>query len=460
MRKSNLHPKITSFIEHMLCDLSLSYQFYGEFCNYINFSEDKRIPTMGVNVTKHGMNWIYNSDFADKLTQPEMNYVGIHEILHLMYNHPKRTREHHNHYLANVAQDMIINHIIDKDFSKKFCKRPDGILELPKEYETMVNNGTAKLYFEDVYNWILAQQEKYEEEKQQNGKSQGQPQDSNGQGSGSGSGTPSNQQGSGSGTPTDGRPDKNGKYPNGYTSKIDKQLRDIFDSHSDDPDKSQTLDEHMQNEIDDDVAREIVNQVKEGLKARGLGKGNVETVLDKLEKKRKDYLKEIKRSVNTLKGSSAYSTITRPSRIGQEGIKGKRRTGKGLNVLLDTSGSMSGDFEKVLSYIFQRNIVVNLVQCDTVVQKYDKITSLKDFKELRINGLGGTELQPGIEYLKTTKELAGFNVVVLTDGYCDSLNFSGIPGCKKALIISSGIEVKIKSENKLPVKQIVIDKSI
>jgi len=407
-----------------------------------------------------------------------------------MYNHPKRTREHHNHYLANVAQDMIINNIIDKDFSKKFCKRPDGILELPKEYETMVNNGTAKLYFEDVYNWILAQQEKYEEEKQQNGKSQGQPQDSNGQGSGSGtpsnqqgsgsgtpsnqqgsdSGTPSNQQGSDSGTPsqpdsdsgtpTDGRPDENGKYPNGNTSKIDKQLRDIFDSHSDDPDKSQTRDEHMQNEIDDDVAREIVNQVKEGLKARGLGKGNVETVLDKLEKKRKDYLKEIKRSVNTLKGSSTYSTITRPSRIGQEGIKGKRRTGKGLNVLLDTSGSMSGDFEKVLSYIFQRNLVVNLVQCDAVVQKYDKITSLKDFKELRINGLGGTELQPGIEYLKTTKELAGFNVVVLTDGYCDSLNFSGIPGCKKALIISSGIEVKIKSENRLPVKQIVIDKSI
>ena len=477
MTKSKLHPKISHFIEQMLCDLNLDYRFYGEFCNYINFSTHKGIPTMGVNVTKKGMNWVYNPEFVDGLTQEEMNWVGIHEILHLMYNHPKRTKEHHNHYLANVAQDMIINDILDKDFCKTFTKRIEGCLVLPNEYDQEVKNGNAKLYFEDLYDYLIEKEEEYKQEKMENGQGQesedgdpqegqGDPQDGQGQGDpqdgqGSGEGEPQDGQGQGSGNPRpDNAPDENGKYPNGKSSKIDKQLRDIFDSQEMDPDGQQTIDSHMENEIDDDIAKEIVDQIKEGLKARGLGKGNVETVLEKLEKKRKDYLKEIKRSVNTLKGSSAYKTIIRPSTIGVEGTKGKKRTAKGLNVILDTSGSMGGDFEKVLSYIFQRNIVVNLIQVDTQIQGFEVIETMNDLKKLKIKGFGGTMLQPGIEYIKTKKELANFNLLVLGDGYCDTLNFNGLPGCKKVLLISTGTEHPISSGNKMPLKQIVIDKRL
>ena len=494
MRKSKLHPKISHFIEQMLCDLNLDYRFYGEFCNYINFGVEKRIPTMGVNVTKKGMNWIYNPEFVDGLTQEEMNWVGIHEILHLMYNHPKRTKEHHNHYLANVAQDMIINDILDKDFCKKFTNRIEGCLVLPKEYDQLVQKGEAKLYFEDLYDYLIEKEEEYKQEKMENGQPQdGGDQDGDGQGQGQsqpgdgqvqGSGQSQSGEGQGEeegdgqggdgqetdeeqdkgqdkGQPRpDNAPDENGQYPNGKKSKVDKQLRDIFDQQEMNPDGQQTIDSHMENEVDDDIAKEIVDQIKEGLKARGLGKGNVETVLDKLEKKRKDYLKEIKRSVNTLKGSSAYKTIVRPSTIGLEGTKGKKRTAKGLNCILDTSGSMGGDFEKVLSYIFQRNIIVNLIQVDTAIQKHQEIRSMKDLKELKIKGFGGTELQPGIEYIKTQKELNGFNTIVLTDGYTDTLNFNGLPGCKRVLIISSGTECPISGSNKMPVKQIVIDRSI
>jgi len=449
-----VHPKLTEFIEEMICNLNLEYNFYGEFCNFINFSEENRIPTMGVSVKKNGMHWVYNSKFLDELPQKQVNWGGIHEILHLMYNHPRRTKEHHNHYLANVAQDMIINHIIDTDFNKSFAERIPNTLVLPEEYANMVKADDAKLYFEDLYNWIIEKDEEYKQEKSTHGQSQEQEQEQ-GQGQGKSQG-----QGQGQGKGQNNGPDKNGKYPDGFTSKIDKQLRDIFDNYEADNNKQFTFDTHMENEVDDDIAQEIVDQIKEGLKARGFQKGNVEGVLGKLQRKRKDYLKEIKRNISTLKGSAKYKTINRASVIGVEGLKGNRRTGKGLNVILDTSGSMGGDFEKVLSYIFQRNIMVNLIQVDTNVQQFIRLDSLNDFKNLKIKGFGGTELQPGIEYIKNTKALHGFNLCVLTDGYCDSLNFNNIPGCKKVLLISSGVSVPIQSSNTTPYKEIVIDRSV
>jgi len=427
---TRLPQPITNSIEQMMIIRKLGYQFYGEFCNYINFTENNQIPTMGVNVTKRGMNWIFNREFAETLQQEECNYVVIHEILHLMYNHPQRTGEHHNHELANVAQDMIINHIIDTDFDPNFTKRPYGILKITDEYLDLIKKGKRKLYFEDLYDYLL---QKKEEHEKKNG--QGKPQQGNDK----------------QGQPNQGKPQK-GNTPNGDGSPT---LGEIFDSLN--KGKKMTLDEHLTNEIDNDLAKQIVENITDGLKARGLGVGNVESVLGKIVQKRKDYLKEIKRNISNLKGSSIYKTINRPSLLSVEGIKGKKRTGKGFNVLLDTSGSMGGDFEKILSFIFQRNILVNLVQCDVKVQKYQTLSKMKEFHNLKIKGFGGTELQPGIDFIKSKKELSGFNLVVLTDGYCDSLNFDGIKGCKRVLIISTGI--KVETTGRMSIKQIVIDKN-
>lgn len=482
MKTHTLHPKLSNFVETMLADFDLNYMFYGEFAQYINFIEEPSLPTMGVNVGKNGMNFYYNPKFIDGLSQEELNWGGLHEILHLMYNHPKRTREHHEHWLANVAQDWIINDILDNDFSKnnkRFSTRIPNTLVLPKEYANMVSEGTAKLYFEDVYDWAVKKQEEYEEEKSKHGKNQSQSgesdaQDDTGQsnegktqddqgnqdGQGGGNGEDKEtQNGQGNQSQSkDGRPDANGKYPDGYKSKVEKQMRDMFDRQKDNEELEQTFDRHMKNEIDDDIAQEIVNQVKEGLKARGLAKGNVEAVLGKLEQRRKDYLKEFKRAVQSLYGKSLHGTYARPSRIGLSGIKGKKRKGQGITVLLDTSGSMYGEFEKALSYVFQRNLIINLIQVDTEVSNFETIDSMKRFKELRIKGLGGTLLQPGIEYVKNNKELHNMNLCVLTDGYCDNLDFTGIPGCKKVLIVSTGVKVNAKASDGTVIKQILAEK--
>jgi len=478
MKTTNVHPKILNCIERMICDFDLNYQFYGEFCNYINFHRNNdpvQMPTMGVNVSKAGMNFHFNDSFLDPLPQEQVNWGVIHELLHLLYNHPSRS-VNYDHRMANVAQDMIINWIIDTDFNQKFAQRIPNCLELPKEYEKLVKEDEKKLYFEDLYEWLADKREEYEQEKKENGGGQGdngQGDESEGQGGG-GQGESSDESGrggqgsegetgegtapgSGTGRPAN-APDANGNYPNGAKSKVEKGLRDLFDSMDQNGNGELTVDKHMQNEVDNDYAKEVVAQVADGLKARGLGKGNVESVLNKIQRRKKDYLKEIKRSISNLKGSSLYKTINRPNIFSLEGAKGKKRTGKGLNVILDTSGSMGGSFEKILSYVFQRNIVINLIQVDTDVQSYITLSDMKDFKNLKISGYGGTMLQPGIEYIKTKKELSGFNLLVLTDGYTDTLNFNDLPGCKKVLIISNGTKTPISKENRASVKEIIVER--
>jgi predicted transcriptional regulator len=44
----------------------------------------------------------------------------------------------------------------------------------------------------------------------------------------------------------------------------------------------------------------MVRDVMDRLSARGLSAGSIETTLNKLRKKRKDYLKEIKRAVSMI----------------------------------------------------------------------------------------------------------------------------------------------------------------
>ena len=124
--------------------------------------------------------------------------------------------------------------------------------------------------------------------------------------------------------------------------------------------------------------------------------------------------------------------------------------------MLDTSGSMGGDFEKVLTYIFQNDIEINLIQCDTEIKKITKIKSMNDLQKMEIKGLGGTTLQPGLNYIADPKnKLHALNTVILTDGYTDSLDFREIKTYTLILSISEKCPI---GHNNGKVKQIIIDK--
>ena len=208
-----------------------------------------------------------------------------------------------------------------------------------------------------------------------------------------------------------------------------------------------TLDAHLPDDIPQELKNEIVEGIMTKLKNRGLESGDIYTVLQKLRKTKKDYLKEIKRTMsNHVFGSKKEKTIVRPNRRGITGLKGHKKYSNEINVLLDTSGSMGGEFEKVLSYIFQNDIKINLIQCDTKIQKVYKIKDKKELEKMKISGLGGTVLQPGIDYVSNKKnKIHMFNSVILTDGYTDSLNFKDIH--TKTLILSTDNKCPITYDN-------------
>lgn len=520
----NIHEKLLVSIQEMLIDTKVSLPYYGNFNLHIAFHEKDNIGTCGVNVTSSGMNFYYSPKFLEHLSQKEVNFVCLHEDFHLLFDHPSRTSTgQYQHRLANIAQDMIINHIIWEDISHNFVEIPkdkDGrnmALFIPKEYPK-----DKKLIFEEVYEWLKDEKEKREQEKK-NGSCQdssckscngtGQKQDPNGskgeqkdqKGQGDQKGEKGEGQQDGQGKGSDGQQDGQngqngdqsgqnpgqqpgdqsgqsgqggdgqdpcpdcggsgsdmsksygpfGKKPGGKDGEsVDTwSLDHILDNL--DNNNGQYMDVHMGDEVPEELREAMVREVMDKLQARGLGTANIESTLNKLRKKRKDYLKEIKRSIsNEIFGHKKQKTIVKPNRRQISGLKGNKKTKTMINVGLDTSGSMggSGTFERVLSYVYQNDIEINFMESDTEVKWVEKLKSKKQLESIPIKGLGGTCLQPMIDYI--ADHFNDKNSVLLTDGYTDSLDFSRIRG--RVLIISVGVPCPITKSNG-KVKQICIE---
>jgi predicted metal-dependent peptidase len=470
-------------------------------------------------MTSKGMNFFYSPKFLENMSQKEVNFIDIHEIFHLLFNHPRRTvTGQYDHKMSNIVQDMIINHIIWEDITHAFVEIPknkDGknmALFVPKEY-------TGKLIFEELYEWLKDEKEKWQKEQKKNseckscggsgkkdqgqgqqdqkqngqgqqpgdGEGQGEKQEGQGKGQqpgegqgegesqdnqdGQGKGEGQGQQGGGSGegescpdcqgTGNEDGKDSSGKPSYGPYGKNPSKDGESLDTWSKEQifqdmenGTGEYLDKHMSDEVPEEMREAMVKDVMERLAARGLSAGNVETTLNKLRKKRKDYLREIKRAVsNVIFGTVKQKTIVKPNRRQIAGLKGNRKVKTKINCILDTSGSMGGTFERVLSYIYRNDIEINLIEADTEVKWIENIKNKRKLETMVIKGLGGTILQPAIDLV--ADQFNEFNTVVLTDGYCDSLDLSKIKG--KVLMVSIGVKVPISRSNG-KVKQIMVEK--
>jgi predicted metal-dependent peptidase len=478
----NIHEKLLNSIQTMLIDTKVNLPYYGEFNLHISFHEQDSIGTCAVNVTSKGMNFFYSPKFLEDMSQKEVNFITLHEDFHLLFDHPRRTiTGQYDHKLSNIVQDMIINHVIWEDISHAFVEIPknkDGknmALFVPKDY-------TGKLIFEELYEWMKEKKEEFQKKqkegkcknsecqscngtgKKDDGKQGQQP----GQGEGQGQ-QPGEGQGQGEscpdceGTGNEGGKDASGKPSYGpYGKNPSGKDGDSIDTWSTDQilqdlenGTGEYLDKHIGDDVPEEMREAMVRDVMDRLASRGLSAGNVETTLNKLRKQRKDYLKEIKRSVsNMIFGHIKQKTIVKPNRRQIAGLKGNRKIKTKINVGLDTSGSMggSGTFERVLSYVYQNDIEINFMESDTQVNWVEKIKSKKQLASIPIKGLGGTCLQPMIDYI--VEHHNDCNSVLLSDGYTDSLDFSKVKG--RVLIISVGVPCPItRSNGKL--KQICIE---
>ena len=118
---------------------------------------------------------------------------------------------------------------------------------------------------------------------------------------------------------------------------------------------------------------------------------------------------------------------------------------------------MGGMFEKVLEYVFQNDVEINICEVDTQVHKMETVSSMKELQKLNIIGLGGTILQPGIDLITSSKDYNKYNTVLLTDGWCDTLDMSKMNG--RVLGITVGDEIPISRKPRKGYKEIKVEKT-
>ena len=435
-------------------------RYFGEFLLFVDILMDNSCPTAGVTVTKTNPLLVYNEKFVKDLSKHSLSFLLIHEVFHLLSGHNKRFVDGNmEHQLANVAADMIINEsicntIIDKTFEAK-APIIKSALRKPKKY-------SGRMILEDLYVWVKEMQDDYNKtmDKVKGQGQSGQSQSGPGQGQpGDGQPQPGDGQGTNDKDSKSGK-DKNGKGKGSGKSKeerdlegrIGKDMKQIFDGLE--AGKPMTLDKHMLDAIPDEMKQEIVDAIETNLRNRGLETGDIASTLRNLKKSKTDYTKKILSTLERGFGIKNTKSFRRPNRRGIQGLKGPDSEFKALNVLLDTSGSMCGYWEKALSFIFRNEITINLIQCDTKVHDAMEIGSLLDFKKVIIKGQGGTMMQPGITHIEKNKKINRNNLLILTDGYTDSLRFTS--KTKKVLILSNAEKCSISSAPRTKVQQIVI----
>jgi predicted metal-dependent peptidase len=255
--------------------------------------------------------------------------------------------------------------------------------------------------------------------------------------------------GGGSGKDSENTGNKGNYGKNGKNDTECHSLDDVLDNIEENG--GEYLDSHLGDEVPDELREQMVKDIHDKLKARGLVSADIQSMLDKLQKKKKDYLREIKRGISLIKGHVKTKSITRPNRKGVSGLKGNKKLGAKINCILDTSGSMSGYYSKALSFIFRNDIEINLIFCDAKVHSVENIKSMSELQKVVPKGGGGTTIQPAFDYI--TEKFNDYNTLLLTDGYTDSLNLSKIKG--KVLIISNSVTCPINNTNG-KVKQIIV----
>jgi predicted metal-dependent peptidase len=446
--KKGENKKFTDLIIMMLSSNTLPY--YAEFNTFINFYKSESISTCGVNISKEGMNFYWNEKFVNSLIDNEALFILIHEDCHLLFDHSRRSIMYNKDF-SNIVQDMIINYIIVSEIMTH--QKTKGKISIPVDHNLYLvdkngsfildDNGekiknptynqntalfppkeyTGELIFENLYEWMKDDYYKYKENKNNSDKSS-----------------------------VENKP-RYGKYGIDNIECVSKES--IYDSI--DRGEQITLDTHIDDDVPESARKSIVNDFMQRLKNRGLCTGDIQKILDKLRKSKYNYLKDIKRSLtHYIFGTSKMKSIIKPNRRNIEGIKGKKKYKNVINCILDVSGSMDGIFEHVLSYIFQNDVHINLILNDTEVKAVYSIKNKRDLQNIKIVGLGGTTIQPAINYINDPiHKLNLYNTVILTDGYTDTLNFNE---SKKKFLILSTSKVPPMVDNKSLSKTILIDK--
>ena len=131
--------------------LLLSYPFYGMLLTHVKLSIDEDCETAYTD----GERIAFSPKFLDDLSDSEVDFVMMHEILHMVLSHCFRQKP--DHQLFNIACDIVVNSNILK--SKDMDKSAITLSKYGESMHLTPNNQEGyEFTAEEVYDMIAKKQ--------------------------------------------------------------------------------------------------------------------------------------------------------------------------------------------------------------------------------------------------------------------------------------------------------------
>lgn len=390
--------------------------FWGHLFSLVRRKSSDNLPSiMGVALENDGTySLLYRPDLIEKTEDNILSIILEHEGLHLINMHIARfiriiageldnDKKQIKRFVWNVASDCAVNSQLNLDETIEIAGQLVPT-QLPKLYN-LPNNMISEYYFEE-----LLKQSK----------------------------------------------DKSKQYyiGNGNDGSESKDKNNDNNGNDDGNSKSQSIDSHegwdknIENNPDlYSLARKAENNIKDLVKAavenfdktKGNLPSSIQELIDEcLKPPQVPYYQMIRKIVRASKHSKFTRSFTKINRkrtylfmldnshLPQlSPFPGKTRDFTfNISIMIDTSGSMSKD-EILEALSGTRDIIendryckINIIECDTKVQKVYQVKKIKDI-QFNIKGRGGTILLPGLE---KCKEFNSDITLAFTDGGCEDLN--------------------------------------
>ena len=348
-------------------DLMLKEPYYGFFLIMLNkLWDSRRVPTAGV--SKNGINYqlTINPEFWESLSEDHRYGLLKHELLHIAFGHLTTFFKFSNKKLANVAMDMEINQYISKQYL------PEGGIDIDNYTDIELDRKAGARYYYDKLNQL--QDEK----------------------------------------------DKNGTTGD---SNMDKLLENI--ENGDIPDHStwedfEDLTEAEQKLIEKQLQKVLTDAKEQTEKKRGTVPGEIEglIIIEEIVKPKFDWRGFIRRftGVSTKVFTKKIRRKENRRFEANPGLKVKMK--QHMLLAIDTSGSVSDDelkeFMSEIYHIYKCGVDITIVQCDTTIRS---IEPYKGKFEMAVQGRGGTEFDPVLEYFNENQKKYT-SLVYFTDGEC------------------------------------------
>ncbi len=385
-----------------------SQPFYGLLLSHVIFNMDETIPT----ACTDGERISFCPDFLDGLNDDELDFVMMHEILHIALQHCFRYNER-DPELFNIACDIVVN----SNIAHSLGDRISAITIHGEPFMHKTPNGDEGYLYtaEEVYELLIQRLNKTQSKS----------------GSGKGKSSKSNDKNKGnSNDKGDNNSNDRGDQGSGLGNKERKSsVEGSFDDHSrwkSEDEADEELGSLWQNRVLD--ASSIV-EIEDPSNTRGTMPLCASRLVKELRQGQLDW-----RSIlNTFVQEEIidYSFFPPDRRFGDYDFflpdyNVPQELVKNILFMVDTSGSMSDKmiadcYSEICSAIdqFDGKLEGYLGFFDAVVVEPLPFTSIDELKIIRPYGGGGTNFDCIFQYVreKWDKEEKPSSIIILTDGY-------------------------------------------